>query len=513
MSDAAPAHRRGRAAGVASVAAGAAVAAATIIGWMNLERAERRALEVEISELQKQFAAALDAGLQLRFAALAPLGMWPAGHAGDGWPAAARAIAVELPATVGVCHVAADGTLACEPTERHDSVREVLSSLPAEWMDATAAGRVARAVPSMPGLVVLGVPAERGCAIVAVVDMRDPITQLLDSIDGRLRAHISVAPTTGGAAVEMATTDMAAPQDAPNVPPIAIAGAGLEWQVRLVPSAEWMAEHAHPGNTAFLAGGLGVGALAAVSGWLASDRRRMRRELAVHAREASGAVARASVAAHARDALSQEASHVIRARIRETARALDAATDARATPETRADALRRIGQSLAQAEAEAAALLEPPPQTRVLKAEEEAKLMLHFARAVLEFQDGPTVQLQRVVDPASLRDVQRALGADRFAVITSDNPLGTPEEAHANALRRAVLGLELRNARMNHWPVTGRSEDSSWSEHGFAVAASIPEADAIAEVHAQRAYYWFDGTRFSVHECVGQRRIITLPTT
>ncbi|MFM1935629.1 MAG: hypothetical protein RI990_588, partial [Planctomycetota bacterium] len=52
MSDAAPAHRQGRAAGVASVAAGAAVATATIIGWMNLERAERRALEVEITELQ-----------------------------------------------------------------------------------------------------------------------------------------------------------------------------------------------------------------------------------------------------------------------------------------------------------------------------------------------------------------------------------------------------------------------------------------------------------------------------
>ena len=66
---------------------------------------------------------------------------------------------------------------------------------------------------------------------------------------------------------------------------------------------------------------------------------------------------------------------------------------------------------------------------------------------------------------------------------------------------------------MSHWPVTGRSEDSTWSEHGFAVAASIPEADAIAEVHAQRAYYWFDGTRFSVHECVGERRIIALPTT
>ena len=73
MSDSAPATRRGHAAGWVSVAAGAAVALATVIGWRNLERAERRALEVEIAELQRQFATALDSGLQLRFAALAPL--------------------------------------------------------------------------------------------------------------------------------------------------------------------------------------------------------------------------------------------------------------------------------------------------------------------------------------------------------------------------------------------------------------------------------------------------------
>ena len=513
MSDSAPATRRGHAAGWVSVAAGAAVALATVIGWRNLERAERRALEVEIAELQRQFATALDSGLQLRFAALAPLGMWPEGHEGTGWPAAARATVVELPATIGIAYVTADGALACEPAERLQTVREALSSLPADWLAATAAGRVARTPPDMPGMVVLAVPAASGSAIVALVDMRDPIAELLGSIDERLGADIVVTSKAGGALVTMATIDEAQPGDAPVVPAATFAGAGLEWVIRLAPGPAWLAEHAHPANTAFLAGGLGVGALAAVSGWLASDRRRLRHALAARGQEAARAAARASVAAHARDALSQEASHVIRARIRETARALDAATDARSTPDARVEALRRIGQSLSQAEAEAAALLEPPPQTRMLRAEEEAKLMVHFARAVLEFQDGPTIELRRAVNPATLRDVQRALGTERFAVITSDNPAGAPEDAHANALRRGVLGLELRNARMSHWPVTGRSEDSTWSEHGFAVAASIPEADAIAEVHAQRAYYWFDGTRFSVHECVGERRIIALPTT
>jgi hypothetical protein len=96
-------------------------------------------------------------------------------------------------------------------------------------------------------------------------------------------------------------------------------------------------------------------------------------------------------------------------------------------------------------------------------------------------------------------------------VITADNPMSAPDSPQANVLRRSVLGLELRNARLAHVPVTGRSPDGSWSEQGFAVAMSMGEADALAELHGQRAYFWFDGTSFAIHETVGERRTIALP--
>jgi hypothetical protein len=40
---------------------------------------------------------------------------------------------------------------------------------------------------------------------------------------------------------------------------------------------------------------------------------------------------------------------------------------------------------------------------------------------------------------------------------------------------------------------------------------SMGEADALAELHGQRAYFWFDGTSFAIHETVGERRTIALP--
>jgi len=71
--------------------------------------------------------------------------------------------------------------------------------------------------------------------------------------------------------------------------------------------------------------------------------------------------------------------------------------------------------------------------------------------------------------------------------------------------------LELRSAGHAHVPATGRSRDGGWSEQGFAVAVGPHDADAIAELHEQRAYFWFDGERLWIHEVTGARRTIALP--
>lgn len=134
-----------------------------------------------------------------------------------------------------------------------------------------------------------------------------------------------------------------------------------------------------------------------------------------------------------------------------------------------------------------------------------------YAAVTLEFPGGPTVHLDRPVPPGTLAEVQRELGSSTFAVLTSDNPMSVPVTPHANMLRRGVLALELRNAGLVHRPVNGRNADGSWQEHGFAVAAGVGESDALAELHGQNAYYWFDGTAFSIHEMTGQHRTIRLP--
>lgn len=263
------------------------------------------------------------------------------------------------------------------------------------------------------------------------------------------------------------------------------------------------------GAQALSAAAVAAAAMLAAWGW--SRARSAGRRAAEASARAASAAERARVASLARESMAQEASQVIRARIRETARALDAATDPRADESVRRDALRRIGASLAQAEAEVDALLQPPTHTYVARAEHEAALVHHYARTVLEFPGGLVVDLGTPVPPGTLSAVQRELGTASFAVITSDNPMSAPMTEEANALRRGVLGLDLRGAGLAHVPVTGRSPDGSWSEHGFAVAASVAQADALAEVHAQRAYFWFDGVRFALHEAVGERRTAFLP--
>ena len=158
-------------------------------------------------------------------------------------------------------------------------------------------------------------------------------------------------------------------------------------------------------------------------------------------------------------------------------------------------------------------MLEATPHTRVAQAEHAAEIDHHYASAVLEFPGGPTVSLSEPVSAEAMAQIQRELGSSTFAVITSDNPMSVPGSPHANMLRRSVLALELRNAKLVHRPVIGRSADGKWSENGFAIAASIGEADALSEIHGQRAYYWFNGSYFLIHGMTADHGAIRLPRT
>ena len=205
------------------------------------------------------------------------------------------------------------------------------------------------------------------------------------------------------------------------------------------------------------------------------------------------------------------ASELIQPRLRETLRTLESAEEPASTAATRAAAVARACESLSMAEAEVGALLDRPGHTRIERAETDAALDHLYSHTVLEVAGCPAVPVSKPVPAGAMAEAQRRLGCARFAVISSDNPMSIDLGARANQLRRGVLALELRSAGHAHVPAVGRSDDGRWAEHGFAVAVSPHEADAIAELHEQRAYFWFDGERFFIHEVVGARRTIALP--
>ena len=294
-------------------------------------------------------------------------------------------------------------------------------------------------------------------------------------------------------------------------PSASVVAGGLEWRVAALPDRAWLDARHHRGNTAVLALGA-LGAACIVAGArLARLASATGARIAALEAQVARLTGRLRIASLARDSVAQEASHVIRARLRETARALDAASEPMAGPDARADAMRRLGNSLSQAEVEVSALLESPASTRIERAERDAELEHHYSHTVLEFAGGPTVDVSKPVAEGALSALQQQLGSRTFAVVTSDNPMSTPLPAQANMLRRGILAHELRAARLPHVPVTGRDADGTWTEHGFAIAASPAEAEALAEAHEQRAYFWFDGSAFVLQEAVGERRAIMLP--
>jgi len=483
---------------------GGAMLSVTLLAWAHLEARERSSIDAAIAGQERMLAESLRRQLDVRLAAMGQLARSPARPDSDEWTAAAQSVSVDFPATRWIAALSLSGGRAsvsrAVPGEASSTSAETAAALGTMAGGLERSGRATALTPDGRTFLV-GATGPGGGAAVAAIDVPAFVSAAAEVIEPGLAASAEVRATAPGAVPDAET----------DVPSTAFSIEQYAWRVRVEPGEPWVESRRHAANLAFLVAGCSAAVLATATAQASLVSFRRRRHLLHARRDASAARARAAITQHARDALSEEAGHVIRARIRETARALDAATDPRADGPTRTGALRRIGESLSQAEGEVAALLDPAPQTRLARAEHDAALELHFATAVLEFAGGTQVRLDAPLAHGALAQVQRELRSRHFAVITSDNPMSAPDSPQANVLRRSVLGLELRNARLAHVPVTGRSPDGTWSEQGFAVATSVGEADALAELHGQRAYFWFDGDAFAIHETVGERRTIALP--
>jgi hypothetical protein len=476
--------------------------------WMYAEVNESDVGRTDLAGSQEAIAAALHVAVDDRLSATAQLGTRSGAAPNDEWLAAARTFAIDFRGTVALALLNSQGEIepgSAVPPEQAERLKSNLGSI------AASAHAGDRAMTAHGTHVLMATPASNGRVLVALVDA----TAIVQPISAGIAHDLALTVNINGPGSDRVTIESAVPGVAILEPPpeCTFGTAGLLWTVQLRPTSEWIDSHHHRANTIILL----LGAVASFACALAI--RSLSTEIDARAarefadRAAHGASARARISAHARDAISQEASHVIRARLRETARALDAATDSRGSDASRAEALQRIGASLTHAETEVAALLEATPHTRVAQAEHAAEIDHHYASAVLEFPGGPTVPLTEPVSAEAMAQIQRELGSSTFAVITSDNPMSIPGSPHANMLRRSVLALELRNAKLVHRPVIGRSADGKWSENGFAIAASIGEADALSEIHGQRAYYWFNGSYFLIHGMTADHAAIRLPRT
>lgn len=481
---------------------GAACLSVTAIFWAHGEAAESATQRTDIMEKQELLGAMLSAALDGRRAAAAQLAARTGSAVNEEWLGSARQLLVDFTGSRAVTLVGADGSQLPGFGVPPGVALRVLAgcTLPTDMIRLGQQWAI-----NTDDSFVMGVAAPGNRSLVLVIDPAELAARLQKGVAENFTVFVGRGTGLDGMQRDIVLPGAGTPAPAPNLPQFQFANTGLEWRVLLQPTQEWFDGHHHRANTFVLM--LGTITAAACVAWIRAGAR----VRAAGARSPDASAARARIAVHAREALSQEASHVIRARLRETARALDTVTDPRSDATTRQDALRRIGASLAQAESEVSALLETTAHTRIVRAEQDAMLEHVYAAVTLEFPGGPTVHLDRPVPPGTLAEVQRELGSSTFAVLTSDNPMSVPVTPHANMLRRGVLALELRNAGLVHRPVNGRNADGSWQEHGFAVAAGIGESDALAELHGQNAYFWFDGTAFSIHEMTGQHRTIRLP--
>jgi hypothetical protein len=135
----------------------------------------------------------------------------------------------------------------------------------------------------------------------------------------------------------------------------------------------------------------------------------------------------------------------------------------------------------------------------------------HYADTVIEFEDGPAVDLRQPVAPESAAAL-RSLGLGRtFAVITAHNPGGRRLSHGENERRHDALLGELRSLGVPYRLATGGSPDGSHREPGVAVPLPLASAREMARRHEQSAFFLFDGEAFAIHGALVDTPPVALP--
>lgn len=134
-----------------------------------------------------------------------------------------------------------------------------------------------------------------------------------------------------------------------------------------------------------------------------------------------------------------------------------------------------------------------------------------YANTVLDFDNGPTVDLREPLTPELRAAVEAHVGAEAFAVVTADNPDGRVVDPDANRrsgerLRRALVrrGLAFRE-------VVGRSPNASHQERSVAVPMPLDKARELGAEFRQIAIFWYDDGVFYLVACRGRAERVRLP--
>jgi hypothetical protein len=133
-----------------------------------------------------------------------------------------------------------------------------------------------------------------------------------------------------------------------------------------------------------------------------------------------------------------------------------------------------------------------------------------YPETVLVFEGGLRIDLTRPLTPDD-RDRLRDILATPFAVITASDPFGTPASQEENRARRLELSEVLAASASQVVDVRGVAVDGSHAEDGFGCSATVDEAARIAREFRQSAFFWYDGSEFSLVESEGATRVLGLP--
>lgn len=137
-----------------------------------------------------------------------------------------------------------------------------------------------------------------------------------------------------------------------------------------------------------------------------------------------------------------------------------------------------------------------------------------YPETILELSDAEvtcTIDLRHQVEPGALAALEQLGLMPEFAVVTAANPLGRQLGGGNNHVRRAQLREALENGKFYFVAADGLSPDRLHREEGFAIRCSQAEAMRLARRFEQSAFFWFDGTTFSIIATIPRAAPIRLP--